>query len=144
MTSLLSIIAFCVYSSPSYSQEADNLTNSPTLEYLFENYQKSAGEKNNKVKTLNNSSPSGKARQPSSIKPSQKRAPVKTWDANPEKIENVFDDYDSSAKRYAPKSNTLKGEAPELTPEEKKNKNCLLYTSPSPRDQRGSRMPSSA
>ena len=24
------------------------------------------------------------------------------------------------------------------------NKNCLLYTSPSPRDQRGSRMPSSA
>ena len=25
-----------------------------------------------------------------------------------------------------------------------KNKNCLLYTSPSPRDQRGSRMPSSA
>ena len=26
----------------------------------------------------------------------------------------------------------------------KKKKNCLLYTSPSPRDQRGSRMPSSA
>ena len=26
----------------------------------------------------------------------------------------------------------------------KKDKNCLLYTSPSPRDQRGSRMPSSA
>ena len=26
----------------------------------------------------------------------------------------------------------------------KKNINCLLYTSPSPRDQRGSRMPSSA
>ena len=25
-----------------------------------------------------------------------------------------------------------------------KDKNCLLYTSPSPRDQRGSRMPSSA
>ena len=25
-----------------------------------------------------------------------------------------------------------------------KGKNCLLYTSPSPRDQRGSRMPSSA
>ena len=25
-----------------------------------------------------------------------------------------------------------------------RNKNCLLYTSPSPRDQRGSRMPSSA
>ena len=25
-----------------------------------------------------------------------------------------------------------------------KNKSCLLYTSPSPRDQRGSRMPSSA
>ena len=29
-------------------------------------------------------------------------------------------------------------------PEEKKVNNCLLYTSPSPRDQRGSRMPSSA
>ena len=28
--------------------------------------------------------------------------------------------------------------------ENKKDKNCLLYTSPSPRDQRGSRMPSSA
>ena len=28
--------------------------------------------------------------------------------------------------------------------EEAKNKGCLLYTSPSPRDQRGSRMPSSA
>ena len=28
--------------------------------------------------------------------------------------------------------------------EEAKKKNCLLYTSPSPRDQRGSRMPSSA
>ena len=27
---------------------------------------------------------------------------------------------------------------------EKANKDCLLYTSPSPRDQRGSRMPSSA
>ena len=27
---------------------------------------------------------------------------------------------------------------------ERKAKNCLLYTSPSPRDQRGSRMPSSA
>ena len=26
----------------------------------------------------------------------------------------------------------------------KENKDCLLYTSPSPRDQRGSRMPSSA
>ena len=26
----------------------------------------------------------------------------------------------------------------------RKSKNCLLYTSPSPRDQRGSRMPSSA
>ena len=26
----------------------------------------------------------------------------------------------------------------------KRNKHCLLYTSPSPRDQRGSRMPSSA
>ena len=28
--------------------------------------------------------------------------------------------------------------------EETKTKDCLLYTSPSPRDQRGSRMPSSA
>ena len=27
---------------------------------------------------------------------------------------------------------------------ERKDRNCLLYTSPSPRDQRGSRMPSSA
>ena len=26
----------------------------------------------------------------------------------------------------------------------RENKDCLLYTSPSPRDQRGSRMPSSA
>ena len=29
-------------------------------------------------------------------------------------------------------------------PEEEVQGNCLLYTSPSPRDQRGSRMPSSA
>ena len=29
-------------------------------------------------------------------------------------------------------------------PDPNKDKNCLLYTSPSPRDQRGSRMPSSA
>ena len=30
------------------------------------------------------------------------------------------------------------------TPAEAESSNCLLYTSPSPRDQRGSRMPSSA
>ena len=32
----------------------------------------------------------------------------------------------------------------DLRPGIKNNGNCLLYTSPSPRDQRGSRMPSSA
>ena len=32
----------------------------------------------------------------------------------------------------------------ELTISEGRNRHCLLYTSPSPRDQRGSRMPSSA
>ena len=30
------------------------------------------------------------------------------------------------------------------TEQAKRNEDCLLYTSPSPRDQRGSRMPSSA
>ena len=35
---------------------------------------------------------------------------------------------------------TLYPEAPEMQP----GMHCLLYTSPSPRDQRGSRMPSSA
>ena len=32
----------------------------------------------------------------------------------------------------------------ELERPKPQNENCLLYTSPSPRDQRGSRMPSSA
>ena len=32
----------------------------------------------------------------------------------------------------------------EITKLIEQNKSCLLYTSPSPRDQRGSRMPSSA
>ena len=35
-------------------------------------------------------------------------------------------------------------EAIKILMNSKPNKNCLLYTSPSPRDQRGSRMPSSA
>ena len=35
-------------------------------------------------------------------------------------------------------------EAVEILVKEMSNKGCLLYTSPSPRDQRGSRMPSSA
>ena len=37
---------------------------------------------------------------------------------------------------------SARGRSPK--PKPKKKKGCLLYTSPSPRDQRGSRMPSSA
>ena len=38
----------------------------------------------------------------------------------------------------------IKGIIPAMRDEKMRNKTCLLYTSPSPRDQRGSRMPSSA
>ena len=40
--------------------------------------------------------------------------------------------------------NDLFGSAPEIQSKLGANNACLLYTSPSPRDQRGSRMPSSA
>eukprot|EP00829_Urostomides_striatus_P016676 TRINITY_DN5559_c0_g1_i3.p2 TRINITY_DN5559_c0_g1~~TRINITY_DN5559_c0_g1_i3.p2 ORF type:complete len:116 (-),score=27.87 TRINITY_DN5559_c0_g1_i3:12-359(-) len=49
-------------------------------------------------------------------------------------------------KRLATKSNNSKQSSIE-SPKDSRNEqslNCLLYTSPSPRDQRGSRMPSSA
>ena len=38
----------------------------------------------------------------------------------------------------------MEEENPWLDPESVKHKNCLLYTSPSPRDRQRSRMPSSA
>ena len=39
---------------------------------------------------------------------------------------------------------TDESEPKNISDENKDSNNCLLYTSPSPRDQRGSRMPSSA
>ena len=44
----------------------------------------------------------------------------------------------------APRTTTKKQRARKKPAAKKKRKPCLLYTSPSPRDQRGSRMPSSA
>ena len=48
-------------------------------------------------------------------------------------------------KEYPGAQKYIKGElSREVLLVAEENKNCLLYTSPSPRDQRGSRMPSSA
>ena len=50
----------------------------------------------------------------------------------------------SSCKLIEPKEVEALGEANVHVVEDLLNWFCLLYTSPSPRDQRGSRMPSSA
>ena len=53
------------------------------------------------------------------------------------------DGFDQSEEYFKKKGDKYENETEEYFPQET-SKPCLLYTSPSPRDQRGSRMPSSA
>ena len=52
--------------------------------------------------------------------------------------------FENPGKNSAPSFLVLNGEEPATFSDNAEVKVCLLYTSPSPRDQRGSRMPSSA
>ena len=61
---------------------------------------------------------------------------------------NVVGDLFGSGKMFLPQvvksARVMKASVAHLLPFMEEEKDCLLYTSPSPRDQRGSRMPSSA
>ena len=56
----------------------------------------------------------------------------------------ITDSFGKLTDRAEVKTKTLKELTNESNPLTEVNSSCLLYTSPSPRDQRGSRMPSSA
>ena len=80
------------------------------------------------------------------------RAPRRSCDGRLERLSRVSPSSSSSAK-YEPLSEEEKGRRERLERRKTElnegvgrgeSQNCLLYTSPSPRDQRGSRMPSSA
>ena len=56
-------------------------------------------------------------------------------------LENEIEDFEAPFKRHLHAAHTI---TRLLAPQMEQSGICLLYTSPSPRDQRGSRMPSSA
>ena len=60
-------------------------------------------------------------------------------------VEEVIEEhYQDQLKKLGNDEKDLKKKIEEFKRDEALHKNCLLYTSPSPRDQRGPRMPSSA
>ena len=76
----------------------------------------------------------------------------KTWQNNPKKLRFEIDRFKKFKNKiiYVPVKDLPDGEDPYLRENYQRNSivnglnNCLLYTSPSPRDISGSRMPSSA
>ena len=66
------------------------------------------------------------------------------YDEEPLKIARKIGDQAGEGAAYGRLDNAYDSLGEYQTAIESHNKHCLLYTSPSPRDQRGSRMPSSA
>ena len=63
---------------------------------------------------------------------------------NVKSFKELLDEQYKSAKDYKPKIEWFEGTWSRYKPEKGKDKSCLLYTSPSPRDRQKARMPSSA
>ena len=80
--------------------------------------------------------PEPKAKEkPAEGKKNKKETKAENKDSKPNKVDNTSQN--KTQKEPKNKSNNKRGSTGKL-------RLCLLYTSPSPRDQRGSRMPSSA